>query len=92
MLEDEVVLSHAMAMQEVERYTFWGPGQAPSYFVGYSRLMELRTDAERLIGKSFDRQSYHDFILAQGILPPAMLREAVVNGYIKPRTLQTSSN
>jgi uncharacterized protein (DUF885 family) len=91
-LEDEVVLSHAMATQEVERYTFWAPGQAPSYFVGYSRLMELRTDAERLIGKSFDRQSYHDFILAQGILPPPMLREAVMKGYIKGRTLQTSSN
>ena len=34
-------------LQEVERYTFWAPGQAPSYFVGYRRLMELRTDVER---------------------------------------------
>jgi hypothetical protein len=90
-LENEVMLSHAMAMQEVERYTFWGPGQAPSYFVGYSRLMELRTDAERLIGKNFDRQSYHDFVLAQGLVPPYLLREAVMNDYVKPRTLQASS-
>ncbi len=29
-LENDVVLSHAMALQEVERYTFWAPGQAPS--------------------------------------------------------------
>jgi len=84
-LEDDVVLSHAMALQEVERYTFWAPGQAPSYFVGYSRLVELRTDAERMLGKSFDRQSYHDFILGQGLLPPALLRDAVLNEYIKPR-------
>jgi uncharacterized protein (DUF885 family) len=91
-LEDEVVLSHAMATQEVERYTFWAPGQAPSYFVGYSRLMELRTDVERLLGKSFDRQSYHDFLLAQGLVPPALLREAVMNSYIKPRTAQASVN
>jgi len=90
-LENEVMLSHAMATQEVERYTFWGPGQAPSYFVGYSRLMELRTDAERLIGKNFDRQSYHDFILAQGLVPPYLLREAVMNDYVKPRALQASS-
>jgi uncharacterized protein (DUF885 family) len=90
-LENEVMLSHAMATQEVERYTFWGPGQAPSYFVGYSRLMELRTDAERLIGKNFDRQSYHDFILAQGLVPPPLLREAVMNDYVKPRALQASS-
>ncbi len=84
-LEDEVVLSHGMALQEVERYTFRGPGQAPSYYVGYSRLVELRTDAERMLGKKFDRQSYHDFILAQGLLSPSLLREAVLNGYVKPR-------
>ena len=84
-LENEVVLSHAMALQEVERYTFWAPGQAPSYFVGYSRLMELRTDAERMLAGSFDRQSYHDFILAQGLLPPVLLRKAVLEGYIAPR-------
>lgn len=84
-LENDVVLSHAMALQEVERYTFWAPGQAPSYFVGYSRLVELRADAERMLGKNFDRQSYHDFILAQGLLPPSLLREAVMNDYIKPR-------
>jgi uncharacterized protein (DUF885 family) len=84
-LENDVVLSHAMALQEVERYTFRTPGQAPSYFVGYSRLIELRADAERMLGKSFDRRSYHDFILAQGLLPPSLLREAVMNDYVKPR-------
>jgi uncharacterized protein (DUF885 family) len=47
--------------------------------------MELRTDAERMLGKSFDRQSFHDYILAQGLLPPALMREAVINGYVKPR-------
>jgi Bacterial protein of unknown function (DUF885) len=82
-LEHEVVNSHAMAQQEVERYTFWAPGQAPSYFVGYSRLMELRTDVERTLGEKFNRQSYHDFVLAQGLVPPALLREAVMNEYVK---------
>lgn len=91
-LEDEVVLSHAMATQEVERYTFWAPGQAPSHFVGYSRLMELRTDAEMKLGKNFDRQSYHDFILSQGLVPPHLLREAVMNGYVKPRMATVASN
>lgn len=77
-LEDDVVLSHAMALQEVERYTFRGPGQAPSYYVGYSRLVEMRTDAERMLGKRFDLLSYHDFILAQGLLSPSLLRKAVM--------------
>lgn len=84
-LENDIVLSPAMAKQEVERYTFRAPGQAPSYFVGYARLMELRTDVERMLGKDFDRQSYHDFILAQGLIPPALLREAVMSEYVKPR-------
>ncbi|HKB78245.1 MAG TPA: DUF885 domain-containing protein [Thermoanaerobaculia bacterium] len=85
-LEDEVCLSHAMAVQEVERYTFWAPGQAPSYFVGYSRLMELRTEAELALGGKFDRRTYHDFILAQGLVPPRLLREAVMNGYLGRRS------
>jgi uncharacterized protein (DUF885 family) len=84
-IEDDVVLSHAMALQEVERYTFWAPGQAPSYFVGYSRLIELRADVERMLRGKFDRQSYHDFVLAQGLLSPALLREAVMTGYVTPR-------
>lgn len=84
-LEGEVVLSHAMALQEVERYTFRSPGQAPSYFVGYSRLMELRTDAERLLGDRFDRQAYHDFVLSQGMLSPALLRKAVVEQHVPER-------
>ncbi|HEY3492712.1 MAG TPA: DUF885 domain-containing protein, partial [Solirubrobacterales bacterium] len=71
-LREEVGLSEGMALQEVERYTFRSPGQATSYFCGYTRLMELRTDAERALGPKFDRQKYHDFILAQGLLPPSL--------------------
>ena len=71
-----------MAVQEIERYTFRNPGQAPSYFVGYSRLMELRTDAERLLGSRFDRRTYHDFILSQGLLSPALLRKAVMEQFV----------
>lgn len=81
-LEEEAVFSHAMAVQEVERYTFRTPGQAPSYFVGYSRLMELRADAERLLGDRFDRQAYHDFILGQGLLSPTLLRKAVMEEFV----------
>jgi uncharacterized protein (DUF885 family) len=29
------------------------------------------------MGKSFDQQKFHDFILGQGLLPPDLLREAV---------------
>ncbi|HEY6186568.1 MAG TPA: DUF885 domain-containing protein [Pyrinomonadaceae bacterium] len=78
LLKEDVVLSDAMATQEVERYTFRSPGQATSYFYGYTRLMELRAEAEKLMGKKFDQQKYHDFILSQGLLPPSLLRKAVL--------------
>ena len=84
-LEQQVVMSHAMALQEVERYTFRAPGQATSYFNGYMRLMELRTDAELALSDSFDRQAYHDYILTQGLLPPVLLRKAVMEEFVQPR-------
>jgi hypothetical protein len=81
-LREDVVLSDAMSMQEVERYTFRAPGQATSYFVGYSRLLEIRGRAERSLGPAFDRKKFNDFILAQGALPPSLLRKAVVEEFI----------
>ena len=81
-LEDDVVLSEAMATQEVQRYTFLAPGQATAYFVGYNRLLEIRADAERSLGKSFDRQAFNDFILGQGLLPPRLLRKAVMEEFV----------
>lgn len=83
--EQEVVLSHPIALQEVERYTFRSPGQATAYFCGYTRLTELRADTERLLGDDFDLQAYHDFILAQGLLPPVLLRQAVLQEFIGSR-------
>jgi uncharacterized protein (DUF885 family) len=85
-LRRDVVLSEAMALQEVERYTFWAPGQAPSYFVGYNRLLETRAIAERALGDAFDRKQFNDFVLSQGMLPPALLRKAVLEDFIGAQT------
>lgn len=81
-LREDVCLSDAMATQEVQRYTFLAPGQAPSYFCGYARLLETRIDAERALGPAFDRLAFNDFILAQGMLPPAVLRKAVREEFV----------
>jgi len=81
-LMDEVVLSEPMARQEVERYTFRSPGQATSYFYGYLRWMELKSRVELALGKKFDRKRYHDFLLAQGLLPPAVLTKTVLAEFV----------
>ncbi len=77
-LEHEVGLSHAFATSEVERYTFRMPGQATSYFYGYIRLLEIRREIETKLGARFDRRKFHDAVLAVGLLPPTLLRDAVL--------------
>ncbi len=84
-LGDDVVLSHAMANEEVERYTFRAPGQATSYFYGFIRLLQLRKDVEAKMGNRFNSQAFHDFLLAQGLLPPALMRQTVMDNFaVKP--------
>jgi uncharacterized protein (DUF885 family) len=81
-LENDVVLSHAFAQEEVERFTYRSPGQATSYFYGYTQLVALRHDVEAALGPRFDQQAFHDFILAQGLLPPDLMRKVVMARFV----------
>jgi uncharacterized protein (DUF885 family) len=81
-LEKDVVLSHAFAKEEVERFTFRSPGQANSYFYGYTRLLALRKETEARLKSKFDQKKFHDFLLAQGLLPPDLMRAAVLADFI----------
>jgi uncharacterized protein (DUF885 family) len=78
----DVGLSEGMATQEMQRYTFRAPGQATSYFYGYQRLMETRQAAEVALRGRFDRQKFNDFVLAQGLVPPKLLRKAVMEEFV----------
>jgi uncharacterized protein (DUF885 family) len=81
-LMKDVICSHAMAKQEVERYTLRAPGQANSYYYGFINMIALRKDTEKTLGVKFNQQRFHDFILSQGILPPALIREAVMGEFV----------
>ncbi len=81
-LEQDVVQSHAFAQEEVERYTYRSPGQANSYFYGYTKLIALRKDTETALGGKFNQKKFHDFILAQGLLPPDLMRKAVMEDFV----------
>ena len=87
-LEDDVVLSHAFAEEEVERFTYRAPGQANSYFYGYTKLIDLRQDTEKALGTKFNQKAFHDFILAQGLLPPDMMRKAVMEEFVPEQQKQ----
>jgi len=81
-LQNDVVCSKAFATEEVERFTFRMPGQAVSYCDGYTRLLAIRKSAEQALGPKFNQQRFHDFILSQGLLPPDLLRKAVMDEFI----------
>ena len=75
-------LHHAAATEEVERFTYRAPGQANSYFYGYTRLLSLREEVEAALGAKFQQRKFHDFILSQGLLPPDLLRKAVLEEFV----------
>ena len=83
-LLEDVVVSEAMVTQETERYMFRAPAQATSYFYGYLNLLALRQEVEKALGSKFKARPFHDFILSQGLLPPKLLRQAVLAEFLPP--------
>jgi uncharacterized protein (DUF885 family) len=79
-LQKEVGLSPAFATEEVDRFTFRSPAQATAYFYGYTKLLELRDAAQKQLGDRFSALAFHDLILSQGLLPPDLMRKAVLSG------------
>lgn len=88
-LLEQVVVSPAMAKQEVERYTSRAPGQAGSYFYGYTRLLRIRMETELALGAKFDRLAFNNFILGQGLLPPDLLEKAVLEEFVPQQRSRT---
>ncbi len=78
----ELLISEPMAAQEADRYAFWMPGQAPSYYYGFMRLQALRAETELKLKEKFDQRAFHDFILSQGLLPLDVLRQTVLEEFV----------
>jgi uncharacterized protein (DUF885 family) len=89
-LMEEVVLDDLNAQTEIDRYTFRSPAQATAYYYGYENLQALRASTELRLKEGFDQREFHDFILAQGLLPPDVLRKAVEQAFIAPRMQKAS--
>jgi len=79
---EQIGLSPAMAKSEADRYAFLLPGQATAYYYGYRNLQRLRTEVEMALGDRFNQRKYHDFLLEQGLLPPDLLRAAVLEEFV----------
>lgn len=66
---------------EVDRYISW-PGQALAYKIGELKIRELRSKAEKELGKNFDIRQFHDRVLENGALPLSIL-EKIMNQWIE---------
>jgi hypothetical protein len=84
-LMEEVVEDELNAQTEIDRYTFRSPAQATAYYYGYENLQALRATTEMRLKGKFKAREFHDFILAQGLLPPAVLNQSVSEEFVAPR-------
>jgi uncharacterized protein (DUF885 family) len=81
-LEKDVCLSRAYAKEDVERFTYRSPGQAVSYFYGYSRLLRPRKEVEAAFCPKFNALKFHDLILQQGLLSPDLVHKAIMESFV----------
>jgi uncharacterized protein (DUF885 family) len=82
LIVEDIGIGEKWAQNEVERYTYRIPGQATAYYYGYSKMQALRTQTELRLQDAFDQQAFHDFILEQGLLPPEILKAAVMEEFV----------
>jgi uncharacterized protein (DUF885 family) len=69
-------LSAREIANEVDRYISW-PGQALSYELGYLKIRELRSKAEKALGAKFDLRHFHDTVLSTGSVPLPVLEKRI---------------
>ena len=73
---DNEAESEASIISEIERYMA-NPGQALSYKIGQLKIRQLREEAEKALGESFDIRTFHRIVLESGCIPLAYLEDKI---------------
>lgn len=76
-------MAQSDVVAEIERY-FVLPGQATSYKVGMTKILELRKKAKSALGEKFDIRDFHRVVLNSGAVPLNIL-EQLVDQYIQKK-------
>jgi len=82
LIMEDIGIGESWAQNEVERYTYRMPGQATAYYYGYNKMQALRAQVELKLQGAFNQQAFHDFVLDQGMLPPDILKAAVMDEFV----------
>jgi uncharacterized protein (DUF885 family) len=75
-MESEGGVDRGFAISEVDRY-FSNPAQALGYLLGYHKMRELRSKAEKSLGDRFDAKDFHGLVIDSGSMPLAVLERRV---------------
>ena len=75
-VEDNSADAPGGIVKAIERYIIY-PGQATAYMVGRLKISELRSKAQKALGKKFDIRGFHDTVLKSGPVPLDVLEEQV---------------
>jgi uncharacterized protein (DUF885 family) len=73
---DNTGMARSDVVAEIERY-FVMPGQALSYKIGMTKILELRDRARQQLGERFDIREFHNVLLTNGALPLTILEQLV---------------
>lgn len=63
---------------EVSRYISL-PGQATAYYIGYTKILEIRQRAMEKLGEQFDLKEFHNLLLGSGAMPLDILEQSINN-------------
>jgi uncharacterized protein (DUF885 family) len=74
---DRVHLERPNALAEVRRYTV-SATQPMSYLIGKLEILKLAADYKVKKGKDYNMRRFHNDIMAQGNVPPAMVRRILL--------------
>jgi uncharacterized protein (DUF885 family) len=77
LFREECKQDEANARQQAVRGTF-DPGYF-AYTLGKLQILELRHEAERLLGSRFELRRFHDALLSHGAPPIPLLRQRVLD-------------
>ena len=76
-LRENTLLSDTEIATETLRYAVDIPAQALAYKIGSMKMIELRMNAQKALGRSFDIKEFHEWIIGSGSMPLSFLEQHV---------------